>query len=122
MTDRIFNKNKTKEKRRSLRQKETEAEKITWNRLRGRKFMELKFRRQYSIGEYIVDFYCPELNLVVEIDGLIHFRKENREYDKVRTEFINSLGIKVVRFRNKEVLEDIDTVLAKLKDYISDKR
>lgn len=73
--------------------------------------MNLKFRRQYGIGEYIADFYCPEFRLVIEIDGETHFTNDAREYDEIRTKYFECNGIRVVRFSNDEVLENIDGVL-----------
>jgi len=102
------------EKRRELRKKETKFESILWDKLKNRKFMNLKFRRQYGIGDYIVDFYCPKLKLVVEVDGEIHDIKEVLEYDKVREAFINGLGIKIIRFKNVEIIEDLNDVLKRL--------
>ncbi len=103
------------EKRRKLRKEQTEAEKVMWQKLRNRNFMGLKFRRQYSIGEYIVDFYCSKLRLVLEIDGEIHFTKDAKEYDRLRTKELQKLDIEVLRFTNEEVIEDIEGVLKNLK-------
>lgn len=106
------------EKRRELRKKETKFESILWNKLRNRKFMNLKFRRQYGIGEYVVDFYCPKLKLAIEVDGEIHDIKEVLEYDKIREVFINGLGIKIIRFKNNEIAEELENVLKTLEDEV----
>ena len=93
---------------RSLRREMTPAEKILWTSLRGRRFDGLKFRRQYPVGEFILDFYCLELLLALEIDGESHLGKE--EHDEQRTKIIEATGIKIVRFWNTEVYDDIDSV------------
>lgn len=111
----IFDKESTKEKRRNLKKEQTTPEALIWSKLRNRQFLNLKFRRQYGIGEYIADFYCAELKLVIEIDGESHFTEDGIKYDKIRTAFMESLGIKVIRFTNKEVMENIEGVLESIK-------
>ncbi len=81
------------------------------NRNQNKQLAGYKFRRQHSIGSYIVDFYCPKLKLAVELDGGQHNQEENINYDKERTRFLNSLNIKVIRYWNHEVLESINDVL-----------
>ncbi len=105
--------------RRELRKNQTETEKIIWDKLRNRRFLNLKFRRQYGIGNYIADFYCSSLKLVVELDGGQHFTEEGLEYDKIREEFMKSLGIKTLRFNNNEVLNNIEEVLIKIETFTS---
>ena len=86
----------------------TDEEKKVWYQiLRGRK---PKFHRQRIIGNYIVDFYCPKLKLIIEIDGYQHFYEENREYDGKRTEYLEKLGFYVLRFENTEVNKDFENV------------
>src|SRR5260221_2218105 len=86
---------------RQMRSEPTPAEVALWERLRGRKVAGCKFRRQHAIGKFIVDFYCLEKQLVVEVDGPIH--EYTQEEDAVRQEFLESLGLKVVRVSNDEV-------------------
>ncbi len=105
--------------RRELRKNQTETEKIIWDKLRNRRFLNLKFRRQYGIGNYIADFYCSSLKLVIELDGGQHFTEEGLEYDKIREEFMKSLGIKTLRFNNNEVLNNIEEVLIKIETFTS---
>jgi very-short-patch-repair endonuclease len=114
----IFNKPLSRDKRRALRKNSTEAEKKFWEKVRGKRLLGLKFRRQHGIGNYIVDFYCPKLKVVVEIDGESHFTDYGQDYDRVRTEFLNELGIKVVRFSNDEVMRNIEGVFSRLKDIV----
>jgi very-short-patch-repair endonuclease len=80
----VFNKTAEKEKRRELRNNLTEAEKIVWNKIRSKQINGKRFRRQVSIGPYVVDFYCPELKLIVEIDGDSHETDDAKEYDDYR--------------------------------------
>jgi very-short-patch-repair endonuclease len=95
-----------------LRKNPTLAERILWQRLRNRKLQGLKFRRQHPIGEYIVDFYCHELRLIIEIDGSIHEQKS--ESDGERQIDLEQLGYRVLRFGNKEIYQNIQTVLEKI--------
>ena len=101
---------------RRLRKDQTVAEKIMWNELRNKKFLNLKFRRQHLIKGYIVDFYCSEVKLVVEVDGLIHLKQV--EEDKERQENIEKAGLKVIRFKNEEVENNLEEALIKLKTFI----
>jgi very-short-patch-repair endonuclease len=110
----IFNRSNELDKRRLLRSNPTEAEKIIWNNLRKRNLFGFKFRRQYSIGPYITDFYCPKAKLVIEIDGKVHESAEAIDYDKVRDEFIKSIGIRVLRFTNDEVEKSQENVISKI--------
>ncbi len=111
MEEKIFNRKSQKEKRRYLRNNATTAEKKLWQYLRKSQLNEFKFRRQHGIGNYIVDFYCPELRLVVEVDGEIHNTKEAQEYDSERTKYLQEYNISVIRFRNQEVFNDVESVL-----------
>jgi len=103
-----------KSRRRELRRNQTDAEKALWASLRSKQFYGMKFFRQYSIGPYILDFYCPTAKLAVELDGGQHNQCENKEYDESRSEYLKAQGIKVARFWNHEVLLDIQGVLAGL--------
>ncbi|MFC2123937.1 endonuclease domain-containing protein [Bacteroidota bacterium] len=99
------------EKARELRKNQTLTEKILWKYLNDGQINKLKFRRQHPIDEYIVDFYCHKYKLVVEIDGKHHNIPENKEYDVARTNQLKELGIRVIRFTNKEVLSNRTKVL-----------
>lgn len=96
---------------RQLRRDATEAEQALWERLRDRQLSGLKIRRQHRIGKYIVDFYCAAARLVIELEGSIHDTPEQKEYDKVRFEELRSRGLKILRFRNAEVLNNMESVL-----------
>ena len=108
---RVFKRKNLKSKRKHLRNNSTEAEILLWTYLKGKELAGRKFRRQQSIGNYIVDFYCPEEKLVVELDSDFHFDDEVKKYDEERSEFIYNLGIKLIRFENQEVVYNLETVL-----------
>ncbi len=93
------------------RQSATEAEELLWQSLRNRKLNGYKFRRQHPISNFIVDFYCHESRLVVEVDGGYHKDREQKEYDDGRTYELKELGVKVIRFDNKEVIVNLNKVL-----------
>ena len=103
-----------KERRKELRQNQTDAERAFWARVRNRQFFGMRVSRQYSVGPYILDYYCPTLKLAIELDGGQHNEAEARKYDIARSEFLNAHGIKVVRFWNDEVLREIDGVMARM--------
>jgi very-short-patch-repair endonuclease len=100
------------EKAKTLRTNQTDAELALWYGLRGRQVKGLKFRRQEAIGKYIVDFISFEAKLIIEVDGSQHF--DHQQYDDARTKYLESLGFKVLRFWNNEVLETLDSVLEKI--------
>ena len=112
----IFNKKELMPKLKELRNNSTYAEVFFWQQVKGRQLEGRKFRRQTSIRNYVVDFYCPEEKLVVELDGEVHFDEEAIKYDKKRTEFLESVGLKVIRFENNEVLKNTEYVLSKIKE------
>lgn len=95
----------------SMRHTATDAEILMWQLLRAKRFMNLKFRRQHVIAPYIVDFYCHELGLVIELDGSQHGTDDAIEYDAERTKFLEALDLRVVRYWNHEVLQNVDVVL-----------
>jgi very-short-patch-repair endonuclease len=96
---------------RQLRKNMTAAERFLWSKIRGNQIKGCWFYSQKPVGEYIADFYCPNAKLVIEVDGGQHYSNENMEYDKVRSQHIESLGLKVIRFTNTEVLTNIDGVI-----------
>ena len=95
--------------RKELRSHATPAEAVLWKMLKGRNADGMKFRRQQGIGPYVLDFYCPELRLCVELDGSSHDYKY--EYDEQRTEFLHNQGIRVLRFSNEQVWQGLDFVV-----------
>jgi very-short-patch-repair endonuclease len=99
---------------RKLRKEQTDAEALLWHLLRGRRFCGFKFRRQYPIGGYILDFYCHEAGLAIEIDGGGHNAAEKRRYDDERTKAIEGMGIRLIRFCNHELLNSLEAVLEEI--------
>ena len=114
--ERIYNNKGVKSLRKELRNNSTPAESAMWELLRAGRLDGTKWRRQYSIGKYIVDFYCPKARLCVELDGNTHFTIKGDLYDLERTEYINSLGISILRFENREIWDNPERVLLTIKD------
>ena len=100
-----------KHERRTLRNNLTPAEAVLWNNLKNDQLAGRKFRRQHSISEFILDFYCPEEKLAVELDGAGHFTTAGNLHDETRTDFLNTLDIRVIRFENKLIWSALDSVL-----------
>lgn len=98
----------------SMRHTATDAENLMWQILRAKRFMNLKFRRQHVIAPYILDFYCHEIGLVIELDGSQHGADDAIEYDAERTKFLEALGLTVVRYWNHDLLGRTDVVLENL--------
>jgi len=98
-----------------LRKNMTLAELILWKRIRERDFINVKFRRQHPIDIFIVDFYCHELKLVIEIDGEVHLNQGKKDYEIGREEDLKKYGIKIIRFSNDQILYDIEDVLVSIK-------
>ena len=108
-----FNSTRAKTKRaRKLRNETTDAEGYVWGRISRRQVDGFKFRRQHPVGPYILDFYCPELGLCIELDGEQHGSDEGLEHDLQRTQFLEAQGIEVIRFWNTDVYEDLDSVIS----------
>ena len=107
---RIYNRKTTQVLRAELRTNMTEPERRLWYRLRGRQ-LGVKVRRQFGIGRYIVDFYCPAKKVVIELDGDSHYTEEGMAYDQERDQYMASLGIRVIRFTNQQVMQQLDGVM-----------
>lgn len=101
-----------------LRDNETETEKKLWQRLSKSQLHGFRFKRQHPIGYYIADFYCHKARLVIEIDGGSHNAREQKLHDKFRTDELEALGLKVIRFTNEEVLTCIEDVLKRIVSYL----
>ncbi len=104
---------------RRLRKTQTKAEEVLWAHLRRRRLSGLKFRRQHPLGRYIADFYCPEVRLVIELDGAVHDLEDQKEYDELRKQMIEVHGVRMLRFRNDQIEKDIEGVLSKISDITS---
>lgn len=113
----VHNNERLKERRRELRRRATKEEEILWEKLRDSK-LGFKFKRQHSVGGYILDFYCSKCKLIIEIDGATHNTQEAKEYDKIRDEYFSDLGYVTVRFLNEEVRNKIEEVLNRIKNYL----
>ncbi|VAX07879.1 hypothetical protein MNBD_GAMMA25-1134 [hydrothermal vent metagenome] len=113
----LNNPKRTKPTRQKLRKNQTEPEKRFWSWVRAKQ-LGVKFRRQHGLGKYIVDFYCTELSLVVELDGDSHFTPEGIAHDAIRSKFINSHNIKIIRFTNEQIMKGKEAVLVTLSKII----
>lgn len=111
----INNKPELKQFRKDLRNNGTSAEATLWKHLQKSQLEGRKFRRQHSLGNIIADFYCPAEKLVVELDGEHHFHEPGISNDSRKEAYLNSLGIRVIRFENRLVFEDLDGVLEEIK-------
>jgi very-short-patch-repair endonuclease len=105
-----YNQSEQKTLRAKLRSEISDYEKIIWSKLR-RSQLGVKFRRQYGIGPYVVDFYCPSIKLAIEIDGESHGEDNNPQYDKCRQEYIESFGVHFLRFSNMDVRDNLEDIL-----------
>ncbi|MFJ2428364.1 endonuclease domain-containing protein [Pseudomonas sp. NPDC087804] len=99
---------------RQLRAQQTDCEHLLWQRLRSRQIAKLKFRRQFPCPPYVLDFYCAELKLAIELDGSQHYESSGLIHDQRRTLYLYQQGIEVVRFSNLEVLQQMDAVLEQI--------
>src|SRR5690606_12998576 len=112
----IHTRKEIKEFRKELRNHLTPAGAFLWKYLKSKRFEGRRFTKQHSIGNFIVDFYCPSEKMIIELDGNVHNNQIAEDYDKKRTLYLNSLGYKVLRFENKMVFDNLDSVLMEIKD------
>jgi very-short-patch-repair endonuclease len=118
----LFNRKDLKSLRSSLRKRSTSAEAALWNILKSRNFEGRKFRRQHSIGNYIVDFYCPSEKLVIELDGDAHGDYYKIEEDKIRDKYLEDLGSTVLRFENRFVFQEPEYIKDEIRKVFNKKR
>jgi very-short-patch-repair endonuclease len=114
----LYNKTSEKDKRQSLRNNMPLAEQLVWARLKGKQIENCKFRRQYSVGGFIIDFYTVEIKLAIEIDGDSHFGDGAEIADRERQSFIEAGGIRFLRFTNQQVYEELDAVIEAISQLI----
>jgi len=105
-------------RRKELRKNQTPQEEKLWWYLRDER-LGIKFRRQHSIGGYIVDFYCPKKRLIIEIDGEVHNNSETNKYDEIRDKYFKELYYIVLRFSNDRIEKVIDEVLKEIKNHLT---
>ena len=115
MPSHVYNRSELKAFRKQLRTNGTAAEAALWKLVKGKQLEGRKFRRQHSVGPYVLDFYCAEESLAVELDGAGHFTPEGQAHDARRTAYLAAEGIRVVRFENYQVLEYAAEVVAGIK-------
>ena len=111
---RLQNISKLKDRRKELRKNQTDSEQLLWSRLRNKQINELKFFRQFSIGFYILDFYCPTIRLAIELDGSQHMENKQKEYDDERTKFLEANRIRVLRFWSNDVIRNLQGVMERV--------
>ena len=116
----IHNERSQKTLRQTLRNNATSSEAILWRALKGKQVDGLKFRRQYGVGPYVIDFYCPEIRLGIELDGGVHKTSYTHEYDEMRSRFLVENGIRVLRFDNEVVFNNVEGIIEAIKKARSD--
>ncbi len=103
-----------KQMSRNLRRNVTDAERLLWSKIRGKQLKGFQFYRQKIIGNYIADFYCSKSKLVIEVDGGQHYSDEGKEKDNIRDDYMKEAGMTVIRFSDRDVLNNIDAVLEEI--------
>ena len=119
---RTNNRHKLKFLRRDLRTFGTQHEATLWLILKNRQVGGARFRRQFSVGPYVLDFYCPELKLCIELDGADHFTAEGAAHDEVRTAYLAGEGIEVLRFENRDLFEKQTFVLNAITKMVEERK
>ncbi|RKY55240.1 MAG: hypothetical protein DRP89_03715 [Candidatus Neomarinimicrobiota bacterium] len=114
----VFNRKKETKRRKALRRNMPEAEIILWSKLKGKQIYGYKFRRQYSVGSYIIDFYCPKLKLAIEVDGMSHFQPGSETRDNERQKYIETYGIQFLRYINTDIYENLEGVIEQIGETI----
>ena len=107
----VFNNKAYRARRKAFRRSLSKAEAVMWIYLSRRQMNGLKFRRQYGVDQYVIDFYCPKIKLAIEIDGDSHYYSAAQKYDTERQKYIESYGIHFLRFTNNEIYDNLDGVL-----------
>ncbi len=106
----LYNIQSQKETRRILRKQPIKSERLLWQKLKNKQ-LGYKFRRQFGIGKYIVDFYCPKLKFIVEVDGATHCTDGEVAYDKIRQKYLESLEMTIKRYLNSDIYNNLDSVV-----------
>jgi very-short-patch-repair endonuclease len=103
---------------RKLRRNMTDAERLLWSKIKGKQLNGYQFYRQKVIGNYIVDFYSSKANLIIELDGGQHYSDEGKKHDKLRDKYMANIGMKVLRFSDRDVLKNLEAVMGKIWSYL----
>ncbi|MGB8657554.1 MAG: endonuclease domain-containing protein [Candidatus Zixiibacteriota bacterium] len=106
--------NNLKDYSRTLRKNMTDAERLLWSKIRRKNLKGHQFYRQKIIGNYIVDFYCPKTKLIIELDGSQHYQEEGIKRDKIRDAYLKNLGLRILRFSDRDVLNNLNGVLERI--------
>ena len=112
-----YNRSSEKDKRRRLRRNQTDAEELVWKFLRDRQMNRYKFRRQYSVDKFVIDFYCPKLKAAVELDGSIHDEVKQKDNDEIRQNYLERFGIKFLRIKNEELFGNPGKTFERIKKF-----
>jgi len=111
----MFNYNKNlKQHSQNLRKNMTDAEQLLWSKIRAKQLKGLQFYRQKIIDNYIVDFYCPKANLVIELDGGQHYSKDGKEKDRIRDDHLSKMGLTILRFSDRDLFKNLKGVIEKI--------
>jgi very-short-patch-repair endonuclease len=114
-----YNRTSEKSNRRRLRRNAPEVEELLWEFFKNRKFLNLKFKRQYSIDHFVIDFYCSEKKFGIELDGKIHLKKDVKDHDENRDGFLKDFGIKILRIKNEIVINNIEGTLNLIREHFN---
>jgi len=107
------------EQRRYLRRNLTPEEAVLWSVLKSKQIFESKWRKQHLVGNYILDFYCPKAKLCIELDGKMHYTFQGAKEDEQRTKYLNSKGIRVIRFENRLIWENFEEIINIIKQEVT---
>ena len=107
----IYYNRRLKNTARTLRKNMTDSERLLWSRIRRKQLRGFQFYRQKTVGNYIVDFYCPSAKIIIEVDGSQHFEEQRRKKDRIRDAYLSKLGFEILRFPNWEVMRNVDDIV-----------
>lgn len=117
----FYNKKALKDRRRELRQNSTPAEKVLWKTLRNSK-LGVKFRRQYSVGGFVIDFYCPKLKIAIELYGSVHRTQSSKDYDDYREKYLSAGGIKMIKVWNNQIINNPNVIISCISPLLTKER
>jgi very-short-patch-repair endonuclease len=117
----VYYNSKLKNTARTLRKNMTDTERLLWSRIRRKQLKKYQFYRQKTIGNYIVDFYCPSAKLIIELDGSQHYGEKGLRKDEIRDEYLRRLGFQVIRFPSTEIFSNIDGIVSEIFNRLPEK-